>query len=62
MNKPFYLEFTENLFEKGSIIETSSTQKLIVLTKPGKTKWRRFLQFLSFGIYKPPIKYKVKFI
>ena len=52
---------SDNYFKKGDLI-TYSWGNLKVLQVPGITKWRAFLKFISFGLYKIPKGYKCKMI
>ena len=55
-----HIEFSDNWFKKGDIIEGQSASRLLVLRDPVKTKWKLFLQKISFGLYKISKDYKCK--
>ena len=58
----FKLYFAENYFEKNDILSTDKNVQMKVLETPHKTKFKRFLQFITFGLYQAPICYKCKII
>ena len=59
----FRIILKHNYFEKDKIIEVIARDEIIklkVLQKPYKKWYRRFLQFITFGLYEAPYGYKVK--
>lgn len=60
--KIIYLQFAENMFYKGDILNTCGGVRLKILRTPHKTWWRKLLRKITFGIYKFPINYKCKLI
>lgn len=54
------LKLSENIFYKNEVIVTANNIKLLILSTPHRTYWRRFLEIISFGIYKTPVTYKCK--
>ena len=53
---------SDNWFKKGDIIEGQSPLRLLVLRDPIRTKWKLFLQAVSFGLYKISKDYKCKIL
>lgn len=60
----FSIKLNKKCFKKEDILNVSKFLKdeLIVLEKPYKSNLNKFLQFITFGIYKAPWQYKVKLL
>ena len=62
MEKTIFIRFDNIIFNAKGILPTSNSAKLKVLTDP-KRKWYKVLfQYITFGLYKAPIQYKVKVV
>lgn len=57
-----HVVLSDNWFKKGDIIEGQSASKLLVLRDPIRTKWKVFLEYISFGLYKISKDYKCKIL
>ena len=57
-----HLTLSDNWFKKGDIIDGQSLSRLLVLRDPIKTKWKLFLQIISFGLYRISKDYKCKIL
>ena len=57
-----HIMLSDNWFKKGDIIEGQSPLRLLVLRDPIRTKWKLFLQAVSFGLYKISKDYKCKIL
>ena len=60
--KIVHIMLSDNWFKKGDIIEGQLTSRLLVLRDPIKTKWKVFLEYISFGLYKISKDYKCKIL
>lgn len=61
-NNIVYLKFSENWFKKNDIVININNTKLKILKTPHKTWWKKFFQFITFGVYQIPTEYKCKII
>lgn len=57
----FTLEFDKNWLSPNDVISfpDQSTQ-CIVTSEPRRSRWKRFLQFVTLGIYKAPWQFTIK--
>ena len=63
LNDTFYIQFNENWFDEGSILQTNyTTHKVVVLETPKRIWYKILWQWLSFGLYRCPYQYKVKIL
>ena len=56
----FELQFKEDWFKVNQIISTEENVKLVVLTKPRRKWYHKVLRFITFGLYKTSVYYKVR--
>lgn len=59
-DKEFKIQFDSNWFVKGDILEDSKGCQCKVLETPHKKWYKIVLQWITFGLYKAPLQYKVK--
>ena len=57
-----HIMLSDNWFKKGDVIECQSASRLLVLRDPIRTKWKLFLQIISFGLYRISKDYKCKIL
>ena len=61
-NLIMHLLLDNNYFSKNEIIITDKNIKLKVLETPHKKWWKQLFQYITFGLYKIPTRYKCKVI
>lgn len=61
MTTEIKIYFAEPYFDKGEML-SGLDAALQITSTPKKTWWRRFLQFITLGLYQAPMYYTAKVI